>query len=127
MKAQIHQIAAALIAFVLLLSACVQDLLDPSPQTDFSPHVFFNTEEDVAPYGNGLIPMTGRETYLNDQSSDNAATTGAVEIEAMMTGTPSSQTITGGWNWERLRDINYFLENYGKAAVSPETKNHYAG
>src|SRR5690606_25163115 len=56
-----------------------------------------------------------------------AATTGAVEIKAMMTGTPSSQTITGGWNWERLRDINYFLENYGKAAVSPETKNHYAG
>lgn len=127
MKAQIHQIAATLITFVLLFSACEQDFLDRYPQTDFSPDVFFNTEEDLALYVNGLISMPGRETYLNDQSSDNAATTGAVEIKAMMTGTPSSQTITGGWNWERLRDINYFLENYGKAAVSPETKNHYAG
>lgn len=117
----------ALTGLVFLFQACEKAFLDRYPQTDFSPDVFFNTEEDLALYVNGLLSMPDRWTYLSDQSSDNAATTGAVEIKAIMTGTPSSQTITGGWSWGRLRDINYFLENYGKANVTPETKHHYVG
>ncbi|HKO79485.1 MAG TPA: RagB/SusD family nutrient uptake outer membrane protein, partial [Chitinophagaceae bacterium] len=54
-------------------------------------------------------------------------TTGSREIKNMMTGTPNSKTITTGWNWSRLRNINYFLQNYNKAAVSQEVKDHYAG
>ena len=118
---------AAVAGMVFLLPACESEYLDRYPQTDFSPDVFFNTEEDLALYINGLISMPGRGTYLSDQSSDNAATTGAVEVKAMMTGTPSSQTITGGWSWGRLRDINYFLENCTGANVTPETMNHYTG
>lgn len=44
-----------------------------------------------------------------------------------MTGTPSSHTLTGGWDWGRLRNINYFLENYNSASVDQSVKNHYAG
>src|SRR5690606_1375209 len=96
-------------------------------QTSITPDVFFNTEEDLSLYINGLLSMPDRGSYLNDQSTDNAATTGAVEVKNIMTGSPSSQTITGGWSWGRLRTINYFLENYQKANVTAETKNHYAG
>ena len=116
------------VATILCFStACKKDFLDRFPQTQITPEVFFNTEEDLALYMNGMLSLPNRNTYLNDQSTDNAATTAAVEIKSMMTGSPSSQTITGGWSWSRLRDINYFLENYQKAEVSDDIKNHYVG
>lgn len=116
--------------FIVLLtglSACQDDFLDRYPQTDISPELFFNSEDDLALYINGLLSLPGTGSYLGDQSSDNMATTGAIELKTILTGTPSSQNISGGWSWERLRDINYFLENYDKADVTADVKNHYAG
>jgi hypothetical protein len=120
--------------FYLLLSglligatSCKDDFLDRYPQTSIAPEAFFNTEEDLALYVNGLLSLPGTESYLNDQNTDNAGTTGAVEVKTVMTGTPTAQNITGGWDWRRLRDINYFLDNYRKASVTPAVRNHYAG
>jgi len=111
----------------MLLASCNDDFLDKYPQTSVAPEEFFKTEEDLELYVNGLITMAGPGNYLDDQSSDNSATTGAVEIKNIMTGTPSSQTITGGWNWGTLRNINYFLDNYTKATGSEEGIAHYVG
>ncbi len=118
-----------LLAGVLMLSAisCRKDFMDRYPQTSVPPDLFFNSEEDLASYINGLLSIPGAGQYTSDQGTDDKATTAAVEIKSMMTGTPSSQNITGGWSWGRLRNINYFLENYDKAQVSQEVKNHYAG
>ncbi|MGA0555581.1 RagB/SusD family nutrient uptake outer membrane protein [Larkinella sp. VNQ87] len=118
-----------LLFFGLLVGAtsCKDDFLDRYPQTSIAPEAFFNTEEDLALYVNGLLSLPGTGSYLNDQNTDNAATTGAVEVKTIMTGTPTAQNITGGWTWERLRNINYFLDNYRKANVTPAVRNHYAG
>ncbi|KQB99040.1 RagB/SusD family nutrient uptake outer membrane protein [Pedobacter sp. Hv1] len=107
--------------------ACKKGDLDRFPQTSISPNLFFNTEEDLSLYINGLLSQPDRNTYLNDQSSDNTATTAAVEVKNVMAGSTSAQNITSGWSWSRLRNINYFLESYKKASVSNEVKNHYAG
>ena len=107
--------------------ACKKGSLDRFPQTSISPNLFFNTEEDLSLYINGLLSQPDRNTYLNDQSSDNTATTAAVEVKNVMAGSTSAQNITSGWTWSRLRNINYFLESYKKASVSNEVKNHYAG
>jgi len=115
------------ISAIISLSACKEDFLDRFPQTEISPELFFNTEEDLALYVNGLISYPDRYMYRNEQNTDNAATTGAVEIKTIMTGTPTAQNITTGWSWDRLRNINYFLDNYQKAMVSAEAKNHFAG
>lgn len=116
------------ILFIMLaFSACKKDSLDRFPQTAISPNLFFNTENDLALYVNGLLSMPDRNTYLNDQSSDNVATTANVEVKNVMAGSANSQNITTGWDWSRLRDINYFLENYNKAKVTTEIKNHYVG
>lgn len=116
-----------LLALALSASACNDDFLEKLPQTSISPEAFFNNEDDMRLYVNGLLSMPDRNIYLNDQSTDNAATTGAVEMKVMMTGSPSSQTITGGWDWSRLRNINYFLDNYYKASAAADVKAHYAG
>ncbi|SDD51343.1 SusD family protein [Dyadobacter soli] len=117
-----------LLALLTGVTACNEDFLEKLPQTSISPEAFFNTEGDLALYVNGLLSMPDMYgTYLNDQSTDNAATTGAVEMKVVMTGSPSSQTITGGWDWGRLRNINYFLDNYNKANATADIKAHYAG
>ncbi|GAO42709.1 RagB/SusD family nutrient uptake outer membrane protein [Flavihumibacter petaseus] len=118
-------IAAILIAGTF--ASCKKEFLDRYPQTTISPEVFFKTETDLSLYVNGLMSQAGADNYLSDQSSDNVATTGNVEIKNMMTGEPSSQTLTDGWSWGRLRNINYFLENYDRANVAQDVKDHYAG
>ncbi|MEJ2902833.1 RagB/SusD family nutrient uptake outer membrane protein [Pedobacter panaciterrae] len=124
MKKNIYILLATIAVFTV---ACKKGNLDRFPQTEISPSLFFNTEEDLALYVNGLLLMPNRDSYLNDQSSDNVATTAAVEIKNIMAGNANAQNITGGWSWTRLRDINYFLENYNKAKVTSEIKNHYIG
>ncbi len=124
MKKNIYILFAILgIAF----GACNKDNLDRFPQTSISPNVFFNSEEDLALYVNGLLSLPDRGSYLSDQNSDNLATTSAVEIKNIMAGNANAQNITSGWTWTRLRNINYFLENYDKAAVNSEVKKHYVG
>lgn len=115
------------IAVLGLFAGCKKGELDRFPQTSISPNLFFNTESDLSLYINGLLQQPDRGTYLNDQSTDNVATTAAVEVKNIMTGSANAQNITTGWSWTRLRNINYFLENYGKAQVTPVIKNHYAG
>jgi hypothetical protein len=122
MKKYILYLCAAMV-----LASCNDEFLDKYPQTSVAPEEFFKTEEDLELYVNGLLTMAGPGSYLADQSSDNLATTGAIEIKNMMTGSPSSQTLTGGWNWGTLRDINYFLDNYSKATGSQEAIAHYVG
>lgn len=119
-------------AFIILLTvfaaSCEKDFLDRIPRDSISTESFFKTEDDLILYTNGLLSLpSGYSVYLGDQGSDNAATTGAVEIKTILTGNPSSQTLTAGWDWGRLREINFFLDNYAGAAVSEEVKNHYAG
>ncbi|SDP53812.1 Starch-binding associating with outer membrane [Mucilaginibacter sp. OK268] len=112
---------------VLAFAACKKDSLDRFPQTSISPNLFFNTENDLALYVNGLLSLPDRNSYLNDQSSDNVATTANVEVKNVMAGSANPQNITTGWDWGRLRDINYFLENYNKAKVTTDIKSHYVG
>lgn len=111
----------------IVLGACKKGSLDRFPKTSISPNLFFNSEEDLALYVNGLLSMPDRGSYLNDQSSDNVATTAAVEVKNVMAGSTNAQNINSGWTWSRLRNINYFLENYGKAKISYEIKKHYVG
>lgn len=116
-----------IIGILILGASCKKDFLNRYPQDAISPELFFKSESDLILYMNGLLSLPGSWQYTGDQSSDNSATTGNIEIKSMMLSTPSSQTITGGWDWGRLRNINYFLDNYNKADVAQEVKDHYAG
>ncbi|WP_339903394.1 RagB/SusD family nutrient uptake outer membrane protein, partial [uncultured Cyclobacterium sp.] len=112
---------------IFWIASCNEDFIDRYPQTSIAPEEFFKTEQDLELYINGLLSLPGMFEYQADQSSDNLATTGAVEVKSVMTGTPNSQNITGGWNWGRLRNINYFLENSRQADASVEAIEHFEG
>jgi hypothetical protein len=116
-----------LLGTIMIASSCKKGFLDRYPQTEISPELFFKSENDLSLYINGLMNQAGTSSFLSDQNSDNMATTASIEVKNVMTGTPSSKTLTSGWSWTSLRDINYFLVNYNKASVAQDVKDHYAG
>ncbi|MDF9795618.1 hypothetical protein OKW21_000881 [Catalinimonas alkaloidigena] len=115
------------ISLSLLIVACNDDFLDRVPETSIGKENFFNTEEDLDLYVYGLYNFPAHGQLIEDRSTDNAVTTGVTEIKNMMIGDPSSTTITGGWNWAGLRDINFFLENFRNADLPESRLNHYEG
>lgn len=122
-------IKACLMAFMgTFIMGCNDDFLERLPETEIGVENFFKTEEDLSIYVYGLYDgqFPGLGLYYDD-ATDNAATTGNREIKTIMTTEATSQTITSGWDWEALRDINLFLENADKAEISQEVKDHYIG
>lgn len=118
-----------LLSVLVLLAACNDDFMNRQPRTEIGVERFFNTEEDLKMYIFGLYNFPGHGTYAADGGTDNQATTsGAVEIKNIMAAAnPSSSTVTSGWSWDRLRSINLFLANVGRADVAPDVKAHYEG
>jgi hypothetical protein len=112
---------------ILFLTACNDDFLDLTPETSIGKENFFNSEADLNLYINNLYNFQGWDMFISDLATDNASTTGNLEIKTMMTTSPSSATITDGWNWDQLRTINFFLENFGKADISQEKLDHFEG
>lgn len=110
-----------------MLPSCNDDFLDRAPETSIGKENFFNSEADLNLYINNLYNFPGWGLFIDDLATDNSATTGNLEIKSIMTGSPSSSTVTGGWNWGALRTINFFLDNLDKADVSTETRNHFEG
>lgn len=122
-----NKYAAGICIMLTSLGACKKDFLDRQPQTAIGSDNFFNNEQDLKLYINNLYNFPGWGIYNADQATDNAATTGAVELKSIMTGTPGPSTITTGWTWDQLRSVNYFLGNFRKAPLSEELLNHYEG
>ena len=120
----IHKIIAVLI---IALVGCNDDFLDTNPESSLAEDNFFNSESDLQLYINGLHSLPGYGMFLSDQGTDDMATTGAVEIKNITIGSPSAENLGSGWSWGRLRSINFFLENYGKADIEEDAKMHFEG
>jgi len=101
--------------------------LDRTPETSIGKENFFNSEADLSLYINNLYNFPGWGMFIADLATDNAATTGNLEIKTIMTSSPNSATVTGGWNWGGLRTINFFLDNFSKADIPPATLDHFEG
>jgi hypothetical protein len=118
-----------LLVFMIAFSSCNDDFMNRFPETEIGKDNFFNSEEDLAIYIYNLYDFPGTGNYERDgySTTDNASNTGNTELKTMMVGNPSSSTITGGWNWEKLRTINFFLDNFRKADIPEGSLNHYEG
>ena len=125
MKHSIYMAAIALSA--VCLTSCNDDFLQRDPHTEITQKNFFNTEQDLRLYCYGLV-NTPAYSYIGDAGTDDQATTDNVTIKNIMTSAnPTSTTIDAGWDWKRLYDINYFLDNCQKADVSDDVMAHWVG
>lgn len=118
------------LTIIILLSSCNDDFMDRFPETSIGTENFFKSEEDLKMFLYNLYSFPGMNEYGGDgyNTTDNAANTGNTELKnIMLSSNPSSATITGGWNWSTLRNINLFLENCDNADVTPDVLAHYQG
>lgn len=118
------------IALIILFSGCNDDFMDRFPETSIGAENFFKSEEDLKMFVYNLYNFPGIWSYTDDgyNTTDNAANTGSTEMKnIMISSNPSSATITEGWEWNSLRNINLFLENFSKADISDDLMAHYEG
>lgn len=115
------------VALLLAAQACNDDFLERSPQTEIAEENFFHTADDLDTYLYSLYNFGGLDIYLEDASTDNTATTAVTELKNMMSGAPTAANITGGWSWDQLRKINYYLDHFGTAELTEAQRSHYEG
>lgn len=126
MKKNISYIVAELL-LAFSLSSCNDSFMDRMPQTEVTEDTYFNNEKDLQMYCYGLTNTPGY-SYDSDEGTDDQATTNNVEIKnIMISGNQTSNTITSGWDWKRLYDINFFLDHCDKAQVAADVLAHYEG
>lgn len=141
---------------VFLFTSCNDEFLERTPLDRISNETFWNTENDLRVYNNGLyhlaavddnnVPiMMGHDDgfesqkfgiwYL-DEFSDNIAPRHArhLQFQQVRAGkfpTPTSAAGDGQWfgykGWNFVRAINIGLDNYSKAKIPQATIDKYIG
>lgn len=120
MKKKILYIALALISF----SSCNDSFLDRLPETSLVTENFFRSPSDLALFVNKLYLSESPKYW--DPGTDNVVASERDEILDLIRGNITPATV-GGWYWGQIRELNYFLDNAGKAQGSQELIDHYIG
>lgn len=111
MKRIINNIFIA--ASVIVMSSCNSGFLDRYPLSNVSPETYFTNANELETYCRSFFSiLPGAEAMVTDicQGDDIVSTTVPKEFSGLRT-TPGNG---GGWSWEALRNINFFLENSGR-------------
>ena len=146
-----YLIGISLILATVFISSCNDEFLERYPLDKISSNTFWNSASDLELYVNGIYNNASAQTnnwlligynnggmasfrvslYALDYPTDNMAPTHSRELlwEQIRAGVQTVPTSNGwgGWYWEDLRSINFFLENYQKAKIPLQEKNKYAG
>ncbi|WP_075558289.1 RagB/SusD family nutrient uptake outer membrane protein [Parabacteroides timonensis] len=126
MKKELYSLATILAC--LAATSCNDSFMDRQPQTEIGVDSYFNTEQDLKMYCYNFYDFPNFNNYTADAGTDNQATTDVVEVKNIMISTnPNSTTVSAGWDWDKLRTINLFLENCERAAVAEDVLAHYQG
>lgn len=110
----------------LLATGCEEDFLERPSEDQVDAAFFFNSATDLEVATNDFYTMLPELTvYTDDAASDNIVP--LITAERVRGGriVPTKRG-SGGWSWGRLRDINFFLENYQKVP-DEDAKAKYSG
>ncbi|MFW5793699.1 MAG: RagB/SusD family nutrient uptake outer membrane protein [Bacteroidota bacterium] len=111
---------------LVFFNACEEDFLELEPSDRLVPNSFFKTEKDLELYTNSFYEQmlpSGLSVVTRDEMGDYTSKNKSPDFIA---GSYSSVN-EPAWNWDKLRNINYFLENFNNEEIPIETRNHYEG
>ena len=133
------------ILFLTLVSSCDDDFLERFPLDTIVDQNFWQSESDLKLYANSFYGtyIEGFDNSLSqrnpwgyqgstipyaDLHSDNAIpqNVSAAPLINDLYVQPSA-TGSGGWSWQNLRALNYFLVNYTRGDIAANIRNIYAG
>lgn len=116
----INKLCIALLA-IMNLTAC-DGLLNMTPEDTLSPGTFFSSATELQLWTDGF--------YTQLENADDVVATNAddnidSELGAVLQGQRSAAD-ENGWNWDKLRTINYYLQNSYRCK-DLAAKNEYDG
>lgn len=120
-RIQIQLIAVTLCCLAGLISCELNEL----PEDTASNKAIFESKNGLELYSNSfydILPTPDEGVFLIDDNSDLIARNG---VDIRFAPNAMSSLNSGGWSWDKLRNINYFIENCEKSSVTE--KNHYIG
>lgn len=127
MKTYKNTIKYTIVILTTIIFFSCESFLEKSPLSELSPGTYFQTENELKVYTNSFYsivpgnPSDGGSsiwgTYIDDEAT--------FSVPTLLTGKREVPTTGGGWSWENLRNINFFLENVQKFQGSKEVLNHY--
>lgn len=120
------------------LTSCEKDFLERSPEVNISDGEFWKSKNDLKLYANNFynnfLPSyqgfftQGIYGLDSDEGSDNM-----IHINfsgQILNGERTIPSSGGGWSiseWGRIRNVNYFLQNYTKSTESFEVIKEHVG
>lgn len=116
----------AIIPFVtacLFLASCSMDEI---PQASVDKETVFSNEKGLETYSYSFYNML--PSVDNGFRQDAMCDYGAVNnYDDFIRKNAYSSELSSGWDWEDLRNINYFIENCTSEAVDETVRNNYIG
>lgn len=108
---------SALLLGIELIS-CNDAFMDRYPIAEISPENSFKTAKDLELYTNGFYEMLPefKDVIEGDLKTDNVLYTSIPSEQRSHERTIPSDVGSGGWNWENLRTINLFFDNYERCS-----------
>lgn len=116
---------------IFFFTSCRKDFLNRPPLDEITSESFFRSPEDLQLYANRFYPLLPADagyfyTIHIDQNSDNLVP-GSFDLR--LDGVRTVPTSASGteWNWENIRQANYFLEKCKQAVGDEREINTYIG
>ena len=104
------------------LCSC-EDALDRYPKDRLTPDNFFLTEEECQLYTNDFYTMFPSAGTIYGETADIIAKT---TLTSEVLGNRTVPATAGSWKWEKLRDINFFLQ-YSSNCADEHVRLEYEG
>ncbi|MBQ8502552.1 MAG: RagB/SusD family nutrient uptake outer membrane protein [Bacteroides sp.] len=120
MKNNIKLIIGCLAATVL--GSC-EDALDRYPKNQLTPDTYFHTENECQLYTNDFYTIFPGGASIYNESADIIAQS---SLSDEVKGTRQITSTASTWNWDKLRDINFFLE-YSVNCEDETARKRYQG
>ena len=115
-----------IIPFVAACSFLVSCSMDEIPQASVDKETVFNNESGLETYSYSFYNMLPSVSngYKKDEMCDYGAVT---NYNDFIRKNAYSAELSSGWDWEDLRNVNYFIENCTSEEVDEEVRNNYIG
>jgi hypothetical protein len=119
----------SLFCIVIILSgiALISCNLDELPEASVGKDAIFSSEAGLKTYTWSFYNMMPSGSSLNQIEVDLVDFGAINNINTFITKNAYSETISGGWSWSDLRNINYFIVNCTNESISEAVRNHYIG
>ncbi len=112
-----------LIIFSFFLISC-EDQLNQVPESTASKSAVFGSQQGLELYTNSFYGMLPRTATNLDAMSDYLA---VKTVSTFIQKGAFAPTLSSGWSWTDLRNLNYFINNNVDPKIPADIRNNYMG